>query len=58
MWGRTCPPQLPLDGYNLDTDGARASLRRLAALEPSAAWPGHAAPVTGDVRDQLEEAAG
>jgi hypothetical protein len=26
-------------------------------LEPSVAWPGHADPVTGDVRAQLEQAA-
>jgi hypothetical protein len=26
-------------------------------MEPAAAWPGHADPVTGDVRRQLEEAA-
>lgn len=57
MLGRDCPPALPLDGYNLDTEQARASLRRLAALEPAAAWPGHAGPATGDVRAQLEAAA-
>ena len=32
-------------------------MRKLAALEPAAAWPGHAKPVTGDVRAQLERAA-
>jgi hydroxyacylglutathione hydrolase len=57
MWGRDCPPQLPSAIYNLDTEQARASLRKLAALEPAAAWPGHAKPVTGDVRSQLERAA-
>jgi len=30
---------------------------KLAALEPAAAWPGHADPVVGDVRGQLERAA-
>ena len=44
------PPRLPLAAFNLDTEQARASLRKLAALEPRAAWPGHADPVTGDVR--------
>jgi steroid delta-isomerase-like uncharacterized protein len=58
MWGRDCEPQLPLDGYNLDTEQARASLRKLAALDPAAAWPGHARPVTSDVRARLERAAG
>jgi glyoxylase-like metal-dependent hydrolase (beta-lactamase superfamily II)/predicted ester cyclase len=57
MWGRGCSPRLPLDTYNFDTEQARASLRKLAALEPAAAWPGHAKPVTGDVRSQLERAA-
>jgi glyoxylase-like metal-dependent hydrolase (beta-lactamase superfamily II)/predicted ester cyclase len=58
MWGRDCAPRLPERIYNFDTDQARASLRKLAALEPAAAWPGHAKPITGDVRSQLERAAG
>jgi len=57
MWGRDCPPRLPEALYNYDTDQARASLRKLAAMEPAAAWPGHAKPVTGDVRGALEQAA-
>ncbi len=57
MWGRDCPPRLPMAVYNYDTEQARASIRKLAALEPAAAWPGHANPVTGDVRGQLERAA-
>ncbi len=57
MWGRDCPPHLPQALYNFDTDEARASMRKLAALEPAAAWPGHAKPVTGDVRAQLERPA-
>jgi hydroxyacylglutathione hydrolase len=56
-WGRDCPPQLPMQIYNYDTEQARASLRKLAAREPAAAWPGHAKPATGDVRAQLEQAA-
>jgi hydroxyacylglutathione hydrolase len=55
--GRHSSPRLPHDGFNLDTEQARASVRKLAALEPAAAWPGHANPVTGDVRAQLERAA-
>ncbi len=58
MWGRSCAPRLPEDTYNYDTEQARASIRKLAALEPAAAWPGHAKPVTGDVRGQLLKAAG
>ena len=57
MWGSDSEPHLPLAAYNYDTERARASLRKLAALEPAAAWPGHAKPLTGDVRGQLEQAA-
>ena len=57
MWGRDSEPHLPMDGYNLDTEQARASLLRLAAMEPAAAYPGHANPVTDDVRAQLERGA-
>jgi glyoxylase-like metal-dependent hydrolase (beta-lactamase superfamily II) len=51
------PPRLPLDLFNLDTAEARASLRKVAALEPRKSWSGHADPVTHEVRAQLEEAA-
>jgi glyoxylase-like metal-dependent hydrolase (beta-lactamase superfamily II)/predicted ester cyclase len=57
MWGRSCPPHVPEALYNYDSEQARASIRKLAAMEPAAAWPGHAKPVTGDVRSQLERAA-
>jgi hypothetical protein len=43
--------------YNFDTAQARESIRKLAAMEPAAAWPGHGKPLTGDVRGQLLEAA-
>jgi glyoxylase-like metal-dependent hydrolase (beta-lactamase superfamily II) len=57
LWGRHIAPVVPMAGYNFDTDQARASLRRLASLSPASAFPGHARPVTGDVRGQLERAA-
>ena len=57
MWGRDCAPRVPEVIYNYDTDQARASIRKLAELEPAAAWPGHARPLTGDVRSQLQGAA-
>ena len=57
MWGRDCAPRVPEAMYNYDTDQARASIRKLAELEPAAAWPGHARPLTGDVRSQLQGAA-
>ncbi len=48
---------VPHPAFNIDTDQARASIRKLAGLNPSAAWAGHANPVTGDVVGQLERAA-
>ena len=48
---------MPHAAFNLDTEQARASIRKLAAMEPAAAWAGHAQPLTGDVRGQLERAA-
>jgi glyoxylase-like metal-dependent hydrolase (beta-lactamase superfamily II) len=57
MFGRHVAPQVPAEAYNFDTEQARASIRKLADLEPAAAWAGHAQPVTGDVREQLHRAA-
>jgi hydroxyacylglutathione hydrolase len=57
MWGRSCPAHVPEKTYNYDTEQAQASIRKLAEMEPAAAWPGHAKPVTGDVRTQLLKAA-
>ena len=57
MTGRKVPPGPPHSAFNEDGEQVRASIRRLAALEPSAAWPGHLDPLTGDVRAQLERAA-
>jgi glyoxylase-like metal-dependent hydrolase (beta-lactamase superfamily II)/predicted ester cyclase len=55
--GRSCAPRLAEDTYNYDSEQARASIRKLAEMEPAAAWAGHAKPITGDVRGQLLEAA-
>jgi hydroxyacylglutathione hydrolase len=55
--GRHGHPRVPHAAFNLDTEQARASIRKLAAMEPAAAWAGHAEPLTGDVRGQLERAA-
>ncbi len=46
-------PRLAHVAFNADSEQARASVRKLAALDPSAAWPGHAEPITGDVAAQL-----
>ena len=50
-------PRVPHRAFTQDTEQARASIRKLAALQPAAAWPGHADPLTGDVAAQLEHAA-
>jgi hydroxyacylglutathione hydrolase len=55
--GRHGPPHVAHEAFNDDTERARASVRKLAALEPATAWPGHGEPVTGDVRGQLQRAA-
>jgi hydroxyacylglutathione hydrolase len=55
--GRHGKARLPHRAFNWDSEAARASMRKLAALEPAAAWAGHAEPLRGDVRGQLEHAA-
>ena len=55
--GRRQPADVPHPAFNQDTEQARASIRKLAALDPSAVWAGHADPVTGDVGAQLARAA-
>jgi steroid delta-isomerase-like uncharacterized protein len=50
-------PRLAHVAFNSDTEQARASLRRLAEIAPTSAWPGHAQPLRGDVAAQLERAA-
>lgn len=49
--------RVPHAAFDLDIEQARASIRRLAELEPSVVWTGHADPITGNVRAQLELAA-
>jgi glyoxylase-like metal-dependent hydrolase (beta-lactamase superfamily II) len=55
--GRPGHARVPHRAFNWDTERARASIRKAAALEPATAWAGHAGPLTGDVRAQLERAA-
>ena len=50
-------PRIPHPAFTRDRDAARDSLLKLAALEPRQVWAGHANPVTGDCRAQLEHAA-
>ena len=49
--------RIPHPAFNVDSEQARSSIRKLAALNPSIAWAGHTDPVTGDVAAQLEQAA-
>jgi hydroxyacylglutathione hydrolase len=50
--------RLPHSAFNQDEDVARAALRKLADLDPAGAWPGHADPVTEDVKHELLRVAG
>ena len=55
--GRRVSPRPPHEAFNLDTEQARESIRKLARLEPLTCWPGHRGPLTGsDLRAQLERA--
>ena len=49
--------RVPHSAFNQDTEVARESIRKLAAMEPAAAWAGHADPLKGDVRGLLDTAA-
>ena len=51
-------PRLPHTAFNQDDEAARASVLKLAALGPRSAWCGHGDAVRGDVRAELERAAG
>lgn len=50
-------PRVAHAAFNQDTEKARESMRKLAALDLAAAWPGHGDPVTGDVKGKLLHAA-
>jgi steroid delta-isomerase-like uncharacterized protein len=49
--------RVPHAAFNIDSEQARDSIRKLAQLDPSIAWAGHADPVRGDVSAELERAA-
>jgi len=55
--GRKGAARLPPAVLTQDPEQARASMLKLAALEPAAAWPGHGDPLLIDVRATLEHAA-
>jgi glyoxylase-like metal-dependent hydrolase (beta-lactamase superfamily II) len=50
-------PRLAHPAFHYDEEAARSALRRIAELDPSSAWPGHAGPVTKDVRSALTKGA-
>jgi glyoxylase-like metal-dependent hydrolase (beta-lactamase superfamily II) len=57
MTGRPGPAHVPHEAYNMDTEAARASIRKLAALDPLVVAPGHLGPLDGPgVREELERA--
>ena len=55
--GLKASARIPHPSTDISVQQAAESIRKLAALEPSAAWAGHADPVTGDVVAQLQRAA-
>ena len=55
--GRRGGPRIPHPAFDESTERASASIRKLAGLEPSVVWAGHADPVTGDAARQLSAAA-
>jgi hydroxyacylglutathione hydrolase len=57
LTGRKGGPRIPHPAFDADIEMARASIRRLAELDPSIVWAGHAGPVSGDVVAQLRQAA-
>ena len=55
--GRPGPARIAPAPVRPDPDAARASVRRIAELDPASVWLGHYGPLTGDIRAQLETAA-
>lgn len=51
--GLKSKPRPPHAAFNQDQDEMWASIRKLAELDPSSAWPGHADPLTEDAKDIL-----
>jgi len=49
--------RLPPRAIRPDDAAARASMRRIAQLDPRTVWLGHYGPVTGDIAEQLDRAA-
>ena len=56
--GRAGSPRIAAPAARPDPDAARASVRKIARLDPREVWLGHYGPLGEDVRGQLSEAAG
>ena len=58
MYGREIEPTGPEWQYNIDTEQAKRSILKLAALDPATVCLGHLGPLSGpDLREKLERAA-
>ncbi len=57
LTGRKGAARIPHPAFDADIAQVRASIRKLAALNPSVAWPGHANTVEGNVATELKRAA-
>lgn len=51
--GLPTSPRLAHPAFHYDGEAARSAMRKVAELDPSSAWPGHARPVTDDVKAAL-----
>lgn len=54
--GEPTEPRVPHHAFNHDTVKARASIRKLASLDPASCCPGHLGPLSVEVRARLEQA--
>jgi hydroxyacylglutathione hydrolase len=57
MTGMSGAARMPPAPVRPDPEAARASIRRIAELDPREVWLGHYGPIRGDVPAQLERAA-
>ena len=51
--GLPVSPRLAHPAFHYEGEAARAAFRKVAELDPSSAWPGHAGPVTKEVKATL-----
>jgi glyoxylase-like metal-dependent hydrolase (beta-lactamase superfamily II) len=57
LTGRKGAARIPHPAFDQDVEQIRATIRKLAALDPAVAWPGHANAVQRNVAAELERAA-